>query len=229
MQIIIFCLHADLLKKFYSMGKVFFLFALFTVLVFSTLAQTTHRFDADLAAASGVSDELAKVDPLSDARSLGVFSTGNRQIDRFIEKSSARHGIDPLLIFAQMDQESRFKLKALSHKGASGLMQLMPDTAERFGVKDIYDPEQNIEAGVKYMRWLLDKFDGDLRLALAGYNAGEGAVMKYGWQVPPYRETQGYVKKITANYRKMTSQSQDSEVLHAALKAEITPSRASLS
>ena len=68
-------------------------------------------------------------------------------------------------------------------------MQLMPATARRFGVTEIYNPRQNIEAGVKYMRWLLDTFNGDVALALAGYNAGEGAVMKYGWQIPPYRET----------------------------------------
>ena len=84
-------------------------------------------------------------------------------------------------------------------------MQLMPATARRFGVTKIYDPKQNIEAGVKYMRWLLDKFNGDVVLALAGYNAGEGAVMKYGWNVPPYRETQEYVRRIGARYNTISS------------------------
>ena len=99
-----------------------------------------------------------------------------------------------------MHQESSFKLRATSYKGASGLMQLMPATARRFGVTDIYEPRQNIDAGVKYMRWLLDTFNGDVNLALAGYNAGEGAVMKYGWQIPPYSETREYVRRISNRY-----------------------------
>jgi len=109
------------------------------------------------------------------------------------------------LIYAQMHQESSFKLKATSYKGASGLMQLMPATARRFGVTEIYNPRQNIEAGIKYMRWLLDTFKGDVVLALAGYNAGEGAVMKYGWQIPPYRETQEYVRRISARYNSISN------------------------
>lgn len=131
---------------------------------------------------------------------LKGFTTGNLLHDSYIVDSSRRYGIDPLLIYAQMHQESSFKLKARSHKGASGLMQLMPATARRFGVTSIYDPKQNIEAGVKYMRWLLNTFRGDVVLALAGYNAGEGAVMKYGGNVPPYRETKEYVRRISARY-----------------------------
>ena len=128
------------------------------------------------------------------------FSTGNPLVDAYILDSSRRYGIDPLLIYSQMHQESTFNARALSPKGASGLMQLMPATARRFGVENIYDPKQNIDGGVRYMRWLLDTFNGDVVLALAGYNAGEGAVMKYGWQIPPYRETQEYVRRITSRY-----------------------------
>jgi hypothetical protein len=133
------------------------------------------------------------------------FTTGSLEIDSYIVDSSRRYNIDPLLIYSQMHQESSFKLKATSYKGASGLMQLMPGTARRFGVTDIYDPKQNIEAGVKYMRWLLNTFGGDVVLALAGYNAGEGAVWKYGNQVPPYRETQEYVRRITARYNSISN------------------------
>ena len=133
-------------------------------------------------------------------RSMGNFTTGDSKIDSYILASSTRYDIDPLLIYAQMHQESSFKLKATSNKGASGLMQLMPATARRFGVTKIYDPQQNIEGGVKYMRWLLDMFGGDVALALAGYNAGEGAVMKYRNKVPPYRETQEYVRRISERY-----------------------------
>lgn len=145
---------------------------------------------------------------------LKGFTTGDPIVDSYIVDSSRRYGIDPLLIYSQMHQESTFKLRALSPKGASGLMQLMPGTARRFGVTKIYDPQQNIEGGVKYMRWLLDTFNGDITLALAGYNAGEGAVMKYGWQVPPYRETQEYVRRITARYNMVS----DPRYVNAARK-----------
>ena len=142
---------------------------------------------------------------MAAGNSMGAFTTGDAIIDSYIVDSSRRYKIDPLLIYAQMHQESGFKLKAMSYKGARGLMQLMPGTAIRFGVTDIYNPKQNIEAGIKYMRWLLDKFGGDISLALAGYNAGEGAVMKYGYQIPPYRETQEYVRRIGARYNSITN------------------------
>lgn len=128
------------------------------------------------------------------------FTTGDMMIDSYIVDSSRRYDIDPLLIYSQMHQESSFKLRALSYKGASGLMQLMPGTARRLGVTNIYDPKQNIEGGVKYMRMLLDMFGQDVNLALAGYNAGEGAVMKYGNNIPPYNETREYVRRISARY-----------------------------
>ena len=143
---------------------------------------------------------------------LKGFTTGNPLHDSFIVESSRRYGLDPLLIYSQMHQESSFKINATSYKGASGLMQLMPATARRFGVTKIYDPQQNIDAGVRYMRWLLDTFRGDVVLALAGYNAGEGAVMKYGWNVPPYRETQEYVRRITARYNAIS----DGRYVHSA-------------
>lgn len=133
-------------------------------------------------------------------RTLGSFSTGDAKVDNHILDSTARYNIDPLLVYATMSQESSFKPMAMSYKGARGLMQLMPATAARFGVTNIFDPKQNIEGGVKYLRWLLDTFNGDVRLALAGYNAGEGAVMKYGFRIPPYAETQNYVARITARY-----------------------------
>jgi len=142
---------------------------------------------------------------MAAGNSMGGFTTGDGIIDSYITTSSARYNIDPLLIYAQMHQESSFKLKATSYKGARGLMQLMPGTAIRFGVTDIYNPKQNIEGGVKYMRWLIDKFGGDVTLALAGYNAGEGAVMKYGNRIPPYRETQEYVRRISARYNSITN------------------------
>jgi soluble lytic murein transglycosylase-like protein len=119
-----------------------------------------------------------------------------------ILEASARHGVDPRLVYYVIRQESNFKTEAKSHKNAQGLMQMIPATAERFGVKDVYDPEQNIEGGTKYLRWLLKRFDGNVKLALAGYNAGEGAVERSGNKIPDYAETKNYVKKIVANYGK---------------------------
>ena len=135
--------------------------------------------------------------------SLGSFTTGNTEVDKFIIESGQRNSVDPLLLYAIMHQESSFKTRAMSYKGARGLMQLMPFTASRFGVTNIWDPKQNIEGGARYMRFLLDLFSGDVRLALAGYNAGEGAVMKYGYEVPPYSETREYVRRIGRRYSMM--------------------------
>jgi soluble lytic murein transglycosylase-like protein len=132
--------------------------------------------------------------------SLRGFTTGNEQIDSYVTESAKRNGLDPLLIYSVMHQESSFKSRAISPKGARGLMQLMPGTAARFGVTNIFDPQQNIEGGARYMKFLLDRFDGDLSLALAGYNAGEGAVEKYGFRIPPYAETQEYVRRISQRY-----------------------------
>ena len=146
------------------------------------------------------SDALIHLTSLSANPSLAGFTTGDADIDNFIVESGKRNAVDPLLLYSIMHQESSFKPRAMSHKGARGLMQLMPPTAARFGVRNIWDPQQNIEGGARYMRFLLDLFSGDVRLALAGYNAGEGAVMKYGYQVPPYSETREYVRRIGHRY-----------------------------
>jgi len=132
--------------------------------------------------------------------SLSGFTTGDANIDNYIVDSGHRNAVDPLLLYAIMHQESTFKARAMSNKGARGLMQLMPGTALRFGVSSIWDPRQNIEGGARYVRFLLDQFEGDVQLALAGYNAGEGAVMKYGNRIPPYSETQEYVRRISRRY-----------------------------
>lgn len=129
------------------------------------------------------------------------LTTGYNEIDQMIVDTGAKYGVDPKLIYYVMRQESRFKRQALSPKNAQGLMQLIPATADRFNV-DIRNPEQNIQGGVAYLRWLLKHFDGDVRLALAGYNSGERTVERCGNQVPEIRETQDYVKNITAAYGK---------------------------
>ncbi len=121
------------------------------------------------------------------------------QILSMIDKVSKKHGVDEKLVRALVRQESGFNPNATSHCGAMGLMQLMPATAKGLGVTDAYNPVQNVEGGVKYLKSMLNKYNGNVILALAAYNAGPGAVDKYG-TVPPYAETQNYVKSILANY-----------------------------
>jgi soluble lytic murein transglycosylase-like protein len=130
------------------------------------------------------------------------YSTGHRGLDYLISQNAEKYRVDPTLIYLIMREESRFNYRAVSHVGARGLMQLMPGTARRLGVINIHDPVQNVEAGTRYLRSLLDMFNGDLNLALAGYNAGENAVLKYGRRVPPYRETMNYVWRINTAYRR---------------------------
>jgi soluble lytic murein transglycosylase-like protein len=168
----------------------------------STLSRRGKMRGAGQSATAGaihaiIDDQMAEIE---SNNSLGGFTTGNSSIDSFIVESGRRNAVDPLLLYAIMHQESTFKARAMSNKGARGLMQLMPGTAIRFGVTSIWDPKQNIEGGSRYMRFLLDMFDGNVQLALAGYNAGEGAVMKYGYQIPPYNETQEYVRRISKRY-----------------------------
>lgn len=120
-----------------------------------------------------------------------------------IRAAARQHGVDEALVRAVMHAESAFNPNALSHKGAQGLMQLIPATAQRFGVQDPFDPAQNIRGGVQYLRWLLDRYNNDTTLAAAGYNAGEGNVDRHGG-VPPFQETQLYVSRVAtlhARYR----------------------------
>ena len=131
-----------------------------------------------------------------------TWSTGNGKIDNLIRHYGAQHGIDPFLIYCLMSQESSFVPAATSYKGAQGLMQLMPGTAARYGVRNPYDVAQNIAGGTRYLKDLLKMFNGRVDLALAGYNAGEGAVMKYGNKIPPYDETRNYVRLILKRYTK---------------------------
>ena len=137
-----------------------------------------------------------------------AWSTGNIQIDNLIRFYGKQHGVDPYLIFCLMSQESKFTKVALSPKGAQGLMQLMPGTAARYGVTNPYDIAQNISGGTRYLKDLLTMFNGRVDLALAGYNAGENAVIKHGYTIPPYDETRNYVKLIIKRYGRLTTTEQ---------------------
>ena len=122
-----------------------------------------------------------------------------------IHEKSQKYDVDPALVAAVIEQESRFKVKARSQVGARGLMQLMPRTGRWMGARDLYDPEQNVDAGVKYIKYLNERFHGDMRKTIAAYNAGEGNVQRYRG-VPPFRETRQYVRKVMHNYDKRNRQ-----------------------
>ena len=123
-----------------------------------------------------------------------------RDYDKIISQAAAKFNLDVALIKAVIKAESNFNHKAVSRAGAKGLMQLMPQTASSLKVDDVFHPENNIEGGARYLRYLLNLYKGNLTLALAAYNAGEGAVAKYNYGVPPYRETQNYVRRVLAFY-----------------------------
>jgi len=144
--------------------------------------------------------------PVATAATL--YMPAEESIRRFspiIDTASRLHGVDAALIHAVISAESGYNPSALSKAGAMGLMQLMPQTAKRYGVTNIMDPVQNITGGVRYLRDLLSMFNGNLELAIAAYNAGENAVIKYGNKIPPYAETVQYVPKVLGFYRKFQS------------------------
>lgn len=135
----------------------------------------------------------------ANAIQANTQSATKSQILNVVNQIAEKHGVDEKLVQALIKQESGFNPKAKSKAGAMGLMQLMPSTAKNLGVQDPYNIVQNVEGGVKYLKSMLNKYNGNVILALAAYNAGPGAVDKYDG-VPPYKETQNYVKNILANY-----------------------------
>ena len=168
-------------------------FALFSLFLFTNV--TGFLFSRVMA------PEVAASEPPMFRIPADIPTSGDAALDRIIFEAGEKQGIDPRFLHAVIWQESKYKLRARSHAGAQGLMQLMPDTAKRFGCDDPHDPVENIEAGTKYLSWLLKRFEGNVELALAGYNAGEGSVAKYDG-IPPYNETRNYVKIISKRYGK---------------------------
>lgn len=161
----------------------------------------------------------------SEAAVLPSYSGGKNAYDHIIRQAAQTHGVSEGLIKAVMHTESGFNSNARSPVGAQGLMQLMPATARRFNVSNAYDPQQNIFGGAKYLGWLMKRFNGNTSLALAAYNAGEGNVAKYGG-IPPFRETQDYVRRVTSRYSNLYAggiSSANSNTNNNALVSESTP------
>jgi soluble lytic murein transglycosylase-like protein len=142
-----------------------------------------------------VKGKLAVRDPNYSSAAANRSVTA-AEIDRYINEAAARHHVDPNLVRALVKVESNFNPRAVSNKGAMGLMQLMPATARMYDVRNPFDAKQNVEAGVRHLKGLLENFRGDVSLSLAAYNAGQGAVQRSGG-IPPYTETRNYVKRIT--------------------------------
>jgi soluble lytic murein transglycosylase-like protein len=161
-----------------------------------TAAAEVSQFVAARPSAAGMS--TARVNP-NYRRLVRGRSVSSSEVESVIEAAAIRHTVDPNLVRALIQVESNFNPRAVSRKGAMGLMQLMPATARSLRVSNPFDPEENVDAGVRHLKGLLQSYDGDVTLSLAAYNAGAGAVARSGG-VPPYRETRNYVRQITQLY-----------------------------
>ena len=157
-----------------------------------------HMVLSDKPRTDGGPVQTFKVERAASLRVTRPPDRRSAQFDPLIDEHATAHGVDPDLVRAVIQVESGFNPRAVSSKGAMGLMQLMPATASDLGVVNPFDPAQNIGGGVRYLKHLLSRYDQRVELALAAYNAGPGAVDRYGQAVPPYRETRDYVRKITA-------------------------------
>ena len=149
----------------------------------------------------------ARNEPMTPSRRSSRGSKNYAGYDHLIVKAADKHNVDYALIKAVIKAESDFDPGAVSRKGAMGLMQLMPGTASDYRVDNSFDPWSNIEGGVRHLRYLLDQYRGNLALALAAYNAGEASVQKYNYQIPPYQETQTYVKRVKQYLRMYSNDS----------------------
>jgi soluble lytic murein transglycosylase-like protein len=177
-------------------------FSVLTLLMSVTVKGQAKLTDADIPLPEPSSKAEQQQSSSKVLTANTTINTGNAELDQAILETAKRYKVDPLLIYALIKQESGGKAHARSHKGAMGVMQLMPATARRFKVKNPYAVSEAVRGGVEYLVWLMDRYKGNVVKALAGYNAGEGAVDKYKG-VPPYRETQNYVVSIAKKYRSL--------------------------
>jgi len=156
-------------------------------------------------------------------RSRPAMDIGRDGQEKLVREAADRHRVDPALVRAVIETESNWNPKAYSRKGAGGLMQLIPTTAQRYGAYDLFNPQQNIDAGVKHLKWLLERYNGNLDLALAAYNAGEGAVDR-AHGIPAYRETRNYVQRVQdAYFRPGSGRLADAFINPRAIHRDVTP------
>lgn len=179
--------------------------AFFMVFLFAQRAEADFYSFTDAAGVLHLTNVPVSSDFHLFMREKGSVSHPNRayslnNFEDIISKGSIKHGVDPSLVKAIVKAESDFDPNAISRAGAKGLMQLMPDTAKLMRVNDIFNPEDNVDGGIRYLKYLLKLFSYDMKLAVAAYNAGENAVLKYG-AIPPYSETRTYVKRVTRYYK----------------------------
>jgi soluble lytic murein transglycosylase-like protein len=182
------CAHADIFRYVDESGTVHF-----------TNVPPDSRYKLYIATAKAPG---AVAETLAGAGYRAMPKAGRKRFHQHVLAAARAYGLEPALIHAVISAESGYNHLARSPKGARGLMQLMPDTARRYGVTNPLDPEQNIHGGAAYLKDLLELFGDDMQLAIAAYNAGEGAVMTHGNRIPPYRETIQYVPKVMAYYKR---------------------------
>jgi hypothetical protein len=206
-----------------SMGSVRFL-ACAVVILMATWAPFVLA-DAPVYGYVGPTGQVSLTNVPTDERVTAVrrkaryhIGVTDLELEQAVSRAAQQHHLQPALLLAVMKAESSFNPTVISKAGAVGLMQLIPETAIRHGVRNLYDANDNITGGAKHLRYLLDRFHGNIRLALAAYNAGEGKVDRYG-QIPPYKETQDYVKKVLVYYR---SYKKDGRIMPVVMTAPST-------
>lgn len=195
-------LHAVLTASVFTLTVLMTGSALATVYTFTDAGGVTHFTNVPSDARyAGMTRVPYRVSAYKSVKTSSGYATASDRYAPLVEKVAREHSLDRALLQAMIAAESGFDPHAVSHKGAVGLMQLMPETARRYGVRNLYDPAENIQGGAKYLRDLMRKFNNDLSLTLAAYNAGEDAIIQYGHRIPPYRETLQYVPRVLTLYR----------------------------
>lgn len=178
----------------------FYLYILVTLLWPAAANATVIEFNGDGSVTTHIASDYLAAQRHSRKKPVVRTEGWKRQSEdafhEIINAAAITHGIDPNLIHAIIETESHYRPQIVSKKGAQGLMQLMPRTGKAYGVQDPFDPEDNINGGTRYLKYLLNLYDGDLKLTLAAYNAGEGNVQKYGG-IPPFQETKNYIEKVS--------------------------------
>jgi len=195
-------LHDALTASVFTLAVLMAAPALATVYTFTDASGVTHftNVPSDPRYA-GMARVPYRLSAYKSVKTSSGYLTASDRYELLVQKVAREHSLDQALLQAMIATESGFDPRAVSNKGAVGLMQLMPETARRYGVRNLYDPAENIQGGAKYLRDLMRKFNNDLSLTLAAYNAGEDAVIQHGNRIPPYRETLQYVPRVLTLYR----------------------------